>query len=951
MEKFKIKDVLIVASEYDVLLLEEEGRLQSLLAKVYHSLEFDYVPNLNYCFKIENIINFLEEKKYDLLIYIPRLNVKETINFGKSIREKFKGIPFVLLCYDSPETFKLLESPEKGIFDGIFLWMGDGKILAGIIQYMEDKVNSKTCSTYGNYSILILEDSIHHYSNYISAYYETLNEIYSNILKNTNSYFERQEKQKYRPFLNLAIDLEEGLEIYNLNSSNLLGIISDLNFKVSGKQNSRAGIIFLEKVREKDPYIPFFIQSSEISETEEITKQNAITFEKNEKMLIKIFKSHLKNLIGFGEIKIGENIVLQNLRDFYKYFESIKDEDLEEVIKNGSLFRWLGARGEIELLNKLKKAESLNHLKELILKERKERFKGSLVNYSRFFFEEGAIISRLGNGSIGGKARGLVFIDKILSKYLKDLTFQNVKIEIPKSLVVATDIFDQFMEENRLWEMALQEENETIIALSFLKASFPPTYVGDLFDFISKTKNPLAIRSSSLLEDSLYQPFAGVYWTKMIPNNENESEKRFRNLLNAIKLVYASTFFRVAKAYINSTNHRQEEEKMAVLIQEVVGNSYRTHYYPNFSGVARSINLYPFGGAKPEDGIVNLALGLGKTIVDGGVSLKFCPKYPEVLPQFMTIDDMLKCSQKDFFAIDLSPAFIDHSTEEDEYLKKFDLNQALKDGTLNHISSTYSITENKIVDTIDAPGPKIITFANILKYKIFPLPEIIDFLLKLSEDSLGCPVEIEFAVKFDPLKVFPVNFYFLQVRPMVAIETFEEFKIDEIERDKILIYSNKVLGNGKIDIENILYVKPENFNASITEKIAYEIKKLNYDFMEKREKYLLIGPGRWGSSDSWLGIPVKWSDISEAKVIVEVALPNMNVEPSQGSHFFQNITSLRIGYITIPLEDEKSFIDFEFLKGIKGVYESEYLKLIKFEKPLTVLMNGRKQEGVVLKNF
>jgi hypothetical protein len=874
-------------------------------------------------------------------------------------------MPVVLLAYNTPELDRLMEADDGTALDRIFVWQGDGKILVGIIQYIEDLKNArKDVDLVGIQNILILEDSIHFYSKYLPLVFEVLWDQTNRLLEESLSYTQRVLRQKARPRVHLATHYEEAVEMFLAFKGHWLGVISDLSFKKDGKESPEAGMEFVKMVRETDPYLPVLIQSSEPDVHTRAEVLGAGFLLKGSRTLLEDFRFHLLNTFGFGDLvwTDGEGkdaARIANLREFYAGVDSLPDALLAEHHHRGDLTRWLLARTELELARRLAMPEiaaaqdpkeRARLIRQAILEERQSMHRGTVVSYTRHFHEDYSILSRVGSGSLGGKARGLVFIDKVLAGYLKPDAFPGVHIGIPRTLILGTDIFDAFMKQNDLLKLAVHEASDDKIAREFLKASIPPTIVGDLGDFIRKVHTPLAVRSSSLLEDALYQPFAGVYWTKMLPNNEPDSDSRFRNLVGAIKLVYASTFFSQAKAYIESTNHRVEEEKMAVALQEVVGVGDQEHYYPYFSGVARSYNYYPVGQAKPEDGVVNVAVGLGKSIVDGGVSLRFTPAFSHILPQFGTIKDMLNNSQREFFAVNLRPSYSTTATEEDQYLIKLGLETAEKDGVLTHLASTYSAQNDRVVDGIDSPGPRIVDFANILKNDVFPLASITDYLLKLSEQAMNCPVEIEFAVNLHPQKVTPATFGFLQVRPLVVHDDLVKVDLAGHPPERTLLFSRKVLGNGVIGgIRDIVFIKPDTFNAARTPRMAGEIHQVNIALKQEGRPYLLIGPGRWGSSDPWLGIPVTWSQISGAKAIVEVALPDMNVEPSQGSHFFQNITSLRIGYFTMPLESKECKVDWEWLQALPVIRETEYLKHARLEEPLEVQIDGRSGHGVILK--
>jgi hypothetical protein len=630
---------------------------------------------------------------------------------------------------------------------------------------------------------------------------------------------------------------------------------------------------------------------------------------------------------------------------------------LNAALARGDLDRWLRARTEFALADSLQRAPAGDprlapgtRLKGLLAASRTASRRGSIVPYSRSFHEEYSQFSLIGSGSIGGKARGLAFMDRILARCFAAEKYPGVTVSIPRTLVLGTDVFDDFMRENDLLPQAVLDHSDNHMASLFIKASLPGKVVGDLRDFVKNVKAPLAVRSSSLLEDSLYQPFAGIYATKMLPNDQASDDIRFLNLVNAIKFVFASTFFRQAKSYINGTPHRVEDEKMAVIIQPVVGRPHPDCFYPDFSGVARSYNYYPVGQAKPEDGVVNVALGLGKTIVDGGVSLRFTPAFPGVLPQFTSIKETFAFSQREFYAVAMRHAASIAFLEEDQYLVKYGLDKAEADGVLEYLASTYSKENDAVYDGISFPGPRIVNFAHILKNGAFPLAAIVSDLLRLSREAMNCAVEAEFAVVLDDQNIYPARFSLLQVRPLVVPDDLVKVELDERLRSAAFCFSDRALGNGVTrGLRDIVFVKPQAFDAARSPQIAGEVDLLNSRLRSEKSPYVIIGPGRWGSTDPWLGIPVKWGQISGAKAVVEVSLPNMNVDPSQGSHFFQNMTSLRIGYFTVPLARDHGFIDWPWLEALPVAFETEHLRHVRLREPFLIMIDGRRSLGLILK--
>ena len=962
---YQVKKFLLVASLYDYFMLEEDGRLQEMLLKTYQQWNLGYIPQFVRISGGENALQVIKKEKFDLVIMVMRLGDMDPFSFGRLVKEIDPELPVIGLAFNTPELKRLLEIDDGMSVERIFIWQGDGRILLGILQYIEDRKNAHYDMQLGGFqSILLIEDSIDFYSSYLPILFSVLRELTEQSLKDDLTFSQKIQRQNGRPRIQLATSHEEAATIFEQTKKNLLGIITDSAFPKNNILDPDAGPMFIEKVLAELPDLPILLQSSESSAKAMALKVGVGFLSKNSPSLTHDLKKYLSSSFGFGELVVGPDRALEeskvsNINQLFSIIADLPENDLRQVVNAGDLDRWLRARTEFELANSIRSyfrqapdsgSELGIELKKIIIAHRAASHRGSIVSYSRFFHENYSQFSMIGSGSIGGKARGLAFLDRILATNFDDAQFPDIHIAIPRTVVIGTDAFDDFIRENDLLELAVTSHSDNHIVSRFVKASLPAKIVGDLRDFVKNVRVPLAIRSSSLLEDSLYLPFAGIYATKMLPNDQYGDDIRFLNLVNAIKFVYASTFFRQAKSYIGSTSHRIEDEKMAVLIQPVVGTLHRDCFYPDFSGVARSYNYYPVGQAQPEDGVVNVALGLGKTVVDGGVSLRFTPAFAGILPQFANIKDMFSFSQRDFYAVSMNHVASVAFLEEDQYLIRQDLERAEKDGVLTYLASTYSRENDAVYDGISFPGPRIINFAHILKNEIFPLAKIVQCLLKLSSEGMDCPVEMEFAVSLDAANVFPAAFSILQVRPLVVSDELVKVDLVETQKDLALCYSNQVLGNGlSKGIQDIVFVKPDSFNAAKSPEIAVEVDKLNSKLRAENTPYLLVGPGRWGSTDPWLGIPVKWSQISGVKMVVEVSLPNMNVDPSQGSHFFQNMTSLRIGYFTIPLNSANAFFDWPWLEAQPAVEETAFLKHVRLVLPLTVMIDGRKSQGIIVK--
>lgn len=962
---YKIRQVLLVASLYDFFILEEDGRLSDLLGLAYKQRDLGYVPMLHRVSGSQAALEALGEARYDLVVSIMRMGDMDPFTFGRRVKEAQPDVPVVLLAFNTPELQRLMELNDHQSVDQIFVWQGDGKILLGIIQYIEDLKNARSdTENVGVHNLLLIEDSPRFYSIYLPTLFEELWDQTNELLQEELTFEQRVLRQKARPKVHLANTYEQAEVVFDAFRDNLLGVISDVQFPRGGRVDPEAGLDFVRMVQRRSPHLPVLLQSSEPELAEAAQRLGAGFLLKTSPTLTADFRKFLHDRFGFGELIIrddtGRPVARVNrLSALMGVLETVPDAVLLRLVRQGELRRWLVARTEFRLAERFDLPAAAGGDDPGVMRQRLRQEwddhhrriqRGGIVRFSRSMYDSYCRFMRLGPGSLGGKARGLAFSDKLLSEHLAEDAYPGVQIAIPKTLVIGTDVFDAFMARNELWDFAARETSDRLIVSRFLNADLPPTIVGDLRDLVRHVKVPLAVRSSSLLEDALYQPFAGIYATKMLPNNHSETDSRFKDLANAIKLVYASTFFRKAKAYIESTNHRIEEEKMAVIIQEVVGRLYRDRFYPDFSGVGCSYNYYPAGYARPENGVVSLALGLGKTVVDGGAVLRYCPAYPRVIPQFGTIKDMLNHSQKDFYAINMKDFYSRAYDDEDQYLVHLPLQAAEQDGALKYLASTFAAREDRVYDGTNAAGPRIITFAHILKNEVMPLSKILIQLLRLTADAMGCPIEMEFAGTLDPARGLPARFGLLQVRPMVVSDELVAVDLGGLDPAAAVGFSTRVLGNGIFrEITDVVYVKTENFTAADTPRIAMEVDRLNQGLREAKRPYILAGPGRWGSSDPWLGIPVHWGQINGAKVIVEVSLPQLNVDPSQGSHFFQNITSLRIGYFTVPMNPEDGRIDWDWLNALPAEQETAHLRHVRVAPPLEVRIDGRIGHGVIFK--
>ena len=808
--------------------------------------------------------------------------------------------------------------------------------------------------------ILLVEDSIRFYSSALPHLYKFVLEQSQMFAKEALNDHQRTLRMRGRPKIKLARTYEEAVRIFNQYRDNMLGIISDMSFMHDGVKDPYAGYKFGQYVRKTGLIIPFVLESSEASNKVYAKELGASFIDKNSKSYPQDLRKKIMQRFGFGDFVIlnpqtkEEIMRIKDLKDLQKKVFQIPDDSL--VYRN-HFSRFFYSRAMFPPAEVLKRVDVSDYkdmdearklIFDLIVQYRRMKNSGVVAVYQKERFDEYSNFARIGDGSLGGKGRGLAFIGAMVKRYPK-LEHEHFAVTIPKTVVICTDIFDEFMETNELYPVALSDVDDETILKYFLRASLPARLIEDLMAFFDVVKSPIAVRSSSLLEDSHYQPFAGIYSTYMVPKLEDKYDM-LRTLSDAIKAVYASVFYRDSKAYMTATSNLIDQEKMAIVLQEVVGNRYNDRFYPTISGVARSLNFYPIGNEKAEDGIANIALGLGKYIVDGGQTLRFSPRHPHNILQMSTMDFALRETQTRFYALDLKNLADQFSVDDSFNLLRLNLKDADADGSLKFIVSTYDPYDQVIRDGYYPGGRKILSFVNVLQHEVFPLADTLDQILHVGEDEMGRPIEIEFAVNIDPQNPGFATFYLLQVRPIVDNKEVMEEDLTLVEQEDTILTSTSVLGHGIVtDVQDIIYVKTGAFCSSNNQSIAYDIEKMNRQFTGEEKNYVLVGPGRWGSSDSWLGIPVKWPHISNARVIVECGLENYRVDPSQGTHFFQNLTSFGVGYFTINPFKGDGWFDEGYLNSLPAVEETEYLRHVRFDKPVVIKMDGKKSLGVVLK--
>lgn len=961
----RIFNVLLIANPYDAFMLEDDGRIDEKIFNEYTSLSLRYPPRFTQVSTYEEALEHLSNMSYDLIICMPGTGDNEGFDVARNIKGLYPNIPMVILTPFSHGITARIANEDLTPFEYVFCWLGNTDLLVSIIKLIEDKMNLEhDVNEVGVQLILLVEDSIRFYSS-------TLPNLYKFVLKQSQEFstealnaHQRTLRMRGRPKIVLARNYQEATYIYEKYKNNILGVITDVRFPLveKGEKDGLAGIKLCAAIRKEDPFVPLIIQSSETENAAYAAKYGAAFIDKNSKKMDVDLRRIVSDNFGFGDFifrnpETGEEIAkVKNLKELQNILFAVPAESFLYHISHNHVSRWLYSRAMFPVAEFLKPItwDSLQdvdaHRKlifEAIVKYRKMKNQGVVAVFKRDRFDSYSNFARIGEGSLGGKGRGLAFIDNLVKRHPEFEEFENARVAIPKTVVLCTDVFDEFMETNGLYQVALSEADDATILRCFLKAKLPDRLVGDFFTFFDVVKAPIAVRSSSLLEDSHYQPFAGIYSTYMIPYMDDKYEM-LRMLSDAIKGVYASVFFRDSKAYMQATSNVIDQEKMAVILQQVVGNQYGDRYYPSMSGVARSLNYYPLGDEQAEEGIVNLALGLGKYIVDGGLTLRFSPYHPTKVLQTSELEIALRETQTRFYALDLHAAK-NFSQDDGFNLLKLHVKEAEKDGALNYIASTYDPYDQVIRDGLYPGGRKVITFANILQHDVFPLPRLLQIALKYGQQEMRRPVEIEFAANLSREKDKTGTFYLLQIRPIVDSKEMLDEDLTAIPDQDLLLRSNNSLGHGIMDdLYDVVYVKTEGYSASNNPEIAREIERINQRFLEQGRNYILIGPGRWGSSDPWLGIPVKWPHISAARIIVEAGLTNYRVDPSQGTHFFQNLTSFGVGYFTINAYMNDGVYNQAFLDAQPAMEETKHIRHLHFDRPLVAKMDGKRKQGIVM---
>jgi len=966
----KVGDILLVSCPYDAFIMEEEGRLSTRIINEYKGLNLSKPPRLTWVSSASEAFQRLENKKFDLILAMPSLDGMDVYTFGAKVKEEYADLPFFMLLHNTCDIDNYICVGNSTAIDRTYIWGGNADLLLAIIKNFEDEMNVAFDTENANVRVIILvEDSPYHYSSFLPVLYKQIVMQTQSVIDESINEEHRLLKMRGRPKVLVAHDYEGAMALYEKYKPYLLSVFSDMRYPRNGVEDEQAGYRLLTKVKKEIPDLPVLILSTEEHNREKVLDIPAVFINKNSNNLHDRINSFFVSYLGFGpfvfRLPNGEEIARANdLRAIEKLLSEIPDESIVYHAMNNDFSRWFMARSEIDFALQLKPysisdfpdpQDLKKFLVESIHARRKGSRQGQIIEFDSEKFDSDTDFIKIGNGSLGGKARGLAFMASQIKKdsSLQD-KFPDVDISIPQTFVISTEGFKTFIEENELARLLESDEEleDKQIVDQFVRARFPDGLKKSLQAYLQSVRYPIAVRSSSLFEDAHYQPFAGLYNTYMLPNSHPNLQKRLERLIIAVKLVYASTYLKAPRSYAKSTMHRTEDEEMAVVLQQLTGMKFNQYFYPAISGVAQSYNFYPISHLKAEEGITYIAMGLGKIVMEGGQTLRFCPKYPQFLPQFSVVDDILENSQKYFYALKLDEYPDDEKilsgSIEDPTIVKLDLSDATDHPVVRFLSSTFYVQDNRIRDSFSSRGFPVLTFANILKYNSFPLARLLEEVTKIGSKWMGSSVEVEFAVNLPEDKSQKPQFSLLQIRPMGRYKQNLGVKIGKNEIREAFCYSTLSLGNGEYkDIYDVVYVDPETFDPGKTVEIASEINKINALFNENGRKYVLIGPGRWGSSDRWLGIPVVWNDISNVGVILETTIESIKADPSQGSHFFQNITSLGISYITVS-DKGNDFIDYNFFRCQTCENTTTFLKHIKFKNPMKILVDGKTSQAVLM---
>ena len=964
---FKVKEILLIANLYDAYSIEGEGRFSDHILGEYYQMSLTSIPRVTGVSGEEEAIARLKSRHYDMIIIMMGVDKENPMNLCRKIKEKYPYIPTYLLLNDPCDVMWVRKQKLRGVpFDNYFVWTGESKVFFAMVNLLEDKVNVENDTKKGlTRIILIVEDSPRYYSSFLPMLYTLVMEQTRNLIEDVSSdELYKVLKLRARPKILLASNYKDAIAIFSRYRDNLLCVISDMRFPRDGVLDDMAGYDLIQHIKRELPNIPAVLQSSDPENARFAHKLKSNFINKNSESLLKDLKSFINYYLGFGHFVYrdtkGQQIaVAKTMKEFESYLQTIPEDSLAYHGMRNHFSLWLMARGEVniaKMINPLKVsdfsslAEMRDFLLNIIRNRRMELNKGKLVNFEESALTDESNVVSLSPGSLGGKGRGLAFINTLVYSFEIGRLLPGINIKTPLTAIIGTDEFDMFMDRNHLWNIIKEEKDFNALQKLFRAGSLSYTLEKELKVLIKLIRKPLAVRSSSLYEDSLSQPFSGIFGTYLLPNNDSDPEIRLKQLSEAIKLVFASIYSRNSRTYFDAINYKIEEEKMAVVIQEVVGNKFENVFYPHISGTAQSFNFYPVSHMKPEDGYAILAVGLGQYVVEGGRSFRFSPAYPMI--DILSHRDMYKNSQVGFYAVDLAKKELDLLQGETAGLISLDITDAEKHGSLNHCASVYNPDNDVITSGLDLPGPRVVNFSDILKYDHVPLASTLKTVLDVVTEAFGTPVEIEFAVDLTRDKDGNTSFYLLQVKPLSGGGSGYTIDQNTINKEDLILLSKKSMGNGVINnVTDLVYVEPESFNNMLTFDIAEEIDRFNEKMLKEDRKYVLLGPGRWGTRDRFLGIPVAWPQISNAKVIIEVSLPGFPLDASLGSHFFHNVTSMKVGYFSINEENQNGSVNWEILKNQKVIEKGRFIRHIRFSKPLDIRMDGRKGMAVISVNI
>ncbi|MFZ7128278.1 MAG: PEP/pyruvate-binding domain-containing protein [Desulfobacterales bacterium] len=960
----KVSDILLVSSLYDAYIMEEEGRLAQRIIHEYRGLNLSRPPFITYASTAREAMKALAERRFDFVITTSRLDDMPAHEMARDIKAGFNNLPVFLLAHN-PNLFSLdPHCLDRRFIDRIYLWRGNADLFLALIKSEEDRMNVEADTHRAMVRVVILvEDSPAYFSAFLPILYKEIVSQTQDVMEESLNEEHRFFRMRARPKILLAESYEEAEALYRRFKPYLLSILSDVRFPRSGRIDPEAGIALLKQVKSEIPDIPLLLMSTEESNQHRAGEIPATFLNKNSPMLHQGIRQFFKDELGFGafvfQMPDGREVArVSSLRQLERVLPRIPEASILHHASRNDFSRWLMARSEILMASRLKPvktsdfetpADLKTYLIESLRQRRRKRQRGIVMDFDPEHFDTEADFIKIGRGSLGGKARGLAFMASRFKTHREALDrFGEVRIQIPKTVVITTEGFDDFIETNHLTDLACCDESDTGINEIFLKSRLPDWLEHSLRTVIESIGHPLAVRSSGLLEDVQYQPFSRLYQTLLLPNSHPEPSARLDQLARAVKQVYASMFRQEARIFARSTQHRTEQEKMAVMIQQLVGSRFGSRFYPALSGKAQSFNYYPVSGMKPDDGIAIISAGLGSPEGEDHGGLRFSPNHPQLMPQFSTVEDILQNSQKRFFAMELSGVHPGIGSDAEASLMQVPIDELPVGHPIRRLCSSYIPDEHRIRDASVAGGIPVLTFAPIIKFNSLPLPDILRTLLDIGRKGMGGPVEIEFAMTLPPAGSGPAAFNLLQIRPMTQLEQDVDVVITEAEAASALASTRMALGNGRLfDIHDVVWVDPATFDPVRSIEVAAQVGRINAGLRKEGRRYLLVGPGRWGSSDRWLGIPVSWTDISEVAAIVETSAPRLKAEASQGSHFFQNITSAGIFYLTI-LDETQGFIRQEWFESQPVVEAAESIRRIRLERPLTVKVDGRRSRGVIM---